>query len=54
MATADASAADGSATFDRERIPLERFDLQPPSLGGRRLSPVAAMMRGTYDAAMYA
>jgi succinate dehydrogenase/fumarate reductase flavoprotein subunit len=46
--------AAGTPAFDREPIPLERFPLQPSSTGGRRLSPVAAMMRGTYDAAMYA
>jgi succinate dehydrogenase/fumarate reductase flavoprotein subunit len=46
--------AAGGAAFDRERIPLERFPLQPPSTGGHRLSPVAAMMNGTYDAAAYA
>jgi succinate dehydrogenase/fumarate reductase flavoprotein subunit len=46
--------AGGVPVFDREAIPLERFPLQPPSTGGRRLSPVAAMMNGTYDAAAYA
>jgi succinate dehydrogenase / fumarate reductase, flavoprotein subunit len=46
--------AGGTPSFDREAIPLERFKLQPPSVGGRRLSPVAAMMRGTYNAEMYA
>jgi succinate dehydrogenase / fumarate reductase flavoprotein subunit len=40
--------------FDRERIPLERFALQPPTRGGKHLSPVAAMMRNCYDTATYA
>jgi succinate dehydrogenase / fumarate reductase flavoprotein subunit len=44
----------GVPAFDREPIPLEGAALQPASRGGRRLSPVAAMMSGSYDPAMYA
>jgi succinate dehydrogenase / fumarate reductase flavoprotein subunit len=47
-------SADGTAAFDRESIPLEGAPLQPRSRGGRRLSPVAAMMLGSYDVELYA
>jgi len=46
--------ANGTPRFDREPIPLEGAALQPPTRGGRRLSPVAAMMRGAYDVELYA
>ena len=46
--------ADGTPAFDREAIPLEGATVQPSSRGGRRLSPVAAMMHGRYDAELYA
>jgi succinate dehydrogenase/fumarate reductase flavoprotein subunit len=45
--------AGGTPRFDREAIPLERFRLQPPATGGRRLSPVAAIMQDRY-AELYA
>ena len=47
-------AHDATPAFDRESIPLERFRLQPPSRGGRHLSPIAAMFDGVYDVALYA
>jgi succinate dehydrogenase/fumarate reductase flavoprotein subunit len=39
--------------FDRERIPVEKFALQPPS-PYRGPSPIAAMMAGTFDPAVFA
>jgi len=47
--------ADGELRFDRERIPFERFRLHPPS-GPREAhpSPIAAIMNGTFDPAVYA
>ncbi len=44
----------GEPAFDREPIPLDRFPLQPPSRGGKHLSPVAAMMTGNFDVEAYA
>jgi succinate dehydrogenase/fumarate reductase flavoprotein subunit len=40
--------------FDREPIPIERYQLQPPAARPKQLSPIAAMMRGCYDPAVYA
>lgn len=47
-------SAAGTPVFDREPIPLERFPLQPPARGGRRLSPIAALLADTFDVALYA
>jgi succinate dehydrogenase/fumarate reductase flavoprotein subunit len=44
----------GTPVFDREPIPLERFPLQPPTRGGHRLSPISAMLAGTFDVEQYA
>jgi succinate dehydrogenase/fumarate reductase flavoprotein subunit len=47
--------ADSRPVFDREPIPLDRWSVvQPPTPGGRRQSPVAAMMQGTYDVEAFA
>ncbi len=39
-------------TFDRERIPLEKWRLQPEKRP-RHLSPIAAIMNGSFDPAFY-
>lgn len=40
--------------FSRQRIPLERFALQPSAEPGVYLSPISAMMRNCYEPALYA
>jgi succinate dehydrogenase/fumarate reductase flavoprotein subunit len=43
---------DAGPVFDRERIPVEKFALQPPS-PYKGLSPIAAMMAGKFDPAVF-
>jgi succinate dehydrogenase/fumarate reductase flavoprotein subunit len=43
---------DAGPVFDRERIPIEKFALQPPS-PYKGLSPIAAMMAGKFDPAVF-
>jgi succinate dehydrogenase / fumarate reductase, flavoprotein subunit len=40
--------------FERQRIPLERYPVQPPLGPPAYLSPISAMMRGCYEPALYA
>ena len=40
-------------SFDRQRIPFEKFPLQPPRKRPRHLSPIAAIMRGSFDPKAY-
>ena len=48
-------AADGRLVFDRERIPFERYRLHPPEgMRPPHPSPIAAIMDGTFDPAVYA
>ena len=43
----------GGPVFDRQSIPFERFPLQPPGKRPRHLSPLAAIMRGSFDPTNY-
>jgi succinate dehydrogenase/fumarate reductase flavoprotein subunit len=42
----------GEPIFDRERIPIEKFAMQPPG-HYKGPSPIAAMMNGTFDPANF-
>jgi succinate dehydrogenase flavoprotein subunit len=43
---------EAGVAFDRERIPLEKWPLQPTKKP-RHISPIAAIMRGSFDPALY-
>ncbi|HVZ51395.1 MAG TPA: FAD-binding protein [Pseudolabrys sp.] len=40
-------------SFDRQPIPFEKFPLQPPAMRPKHLSPIAAIMSGSYDPKHY-
>jgi len=44
---------DSGMRFDRERIPLESYAVKPERMTPRYRSPIAAIMEGSYDPALY-